>query len=102
MPSMEMNFSVIAPISVSRTRCATQWRTADAGPTLLWIPVLHSGTEPVLGPRQARTRVRRSAPGTRESFSCPSRSLRERDHAREAREDLVEHHADHADHQNGD
>src|SRR6266849_6884394 len=29
-------------------------------------------------------------------------SLRERNHAREAREDLIEQHADDADHQNGD
>src|SRR6266436_9596090 len=52
--------------SMYRARCDTQWCTADAGPTLPWVPVLHGGTEPVLGPRQARTRVRRNAPGTRE------------------------------------
>src|ERR1700736_4097055 len=85
---MEMNFSVI--VSVSRARCGTQWCTADAGPTLLWVPVLHSGTS------------RRSAPGTRESSSSPCASLRERDHGRKARENLVEQHADDADQENGD
>src|SRR4029077_20271552 len=53
-------------ISVSRAHCDTQWCIAGAGPRWLRVPVLHSGTEPVLGPRQARTRVRRSAPGTRD------------------------------------
>src|SRR3981189_1809808 len=87
MPSMEMNLSVMA--SVSRARCTAQWCTADAGPSLLlWVPVLHSGTS------------RRSAPGTRGWRS--SRSFRKRDHAREARQDLVEQHADDADQQDRD
>src|ERR1700692_1313415 len=88
MPSMEMNFSII--VSVSRARCDTQWCTADAGPSLLWVPVLHSGTS------------YRSAPGTRE-HCCPScASLRERDHGGEPRQNLIEQHADDADQENGD
>src|SRR5882724_9371578 len=91
MASMEMNLSVMCSRSVSRARCDTQWCTADAGPILpCWVPVLHSGA------------WRRSAPGTRGYSASPSHSLRKRNHAGEARENLIEQHADQADDQNGD
>src|SRR5690348_6438439 len=84
MPSMEINLSVIG--LASRTRRSTQWCAADAGPTLRgWVPVLHRGTS------------RRSAPGTRECCFASSTSLRKCHKPREAREHLVEQHADDAD-----
>src|ERR1700733_10243613 len=45
---------------------------------------------------------RRTAPGTRELIARSSCSFRERHHAGEAREDLIEQHADKADQENGD
>src|ERR1700748_3098429 len=98
MPSTEMNFSVMAAVSrtlrssksaSTRVFDALWWCAADAGPMLQWVPVQRCSTS------------RRNAPGTRD-VSCRPSSLRKRDHAREARENLVEQHADDANRENGD
>src|SRR3984957_11856082 len=89
--SIEMNLSVIAQCS-----CPARGAARSDVPQMR-DPLLHAGSRFCTA-----SLSRRSAAGTRELIAKSSYSFRERHHAGEAREDLIEQHADKADQENGD